>query len=36
VNNADNTDQVEIYVLDSFALLAHLEDEEEEIRIEWI
>jgi len=28
VSNLDNADQVEIYVLDSFALLAHLEDEE--------
>ena len=28
MSNLDNADQVEIYVLDSFALLAHLEDEE--------
>jgi ribonuclease VapC len=33
VNNADNTDQVEIYVLDSFALLAHLEDEERGVKV---
>jgi len=33
VSNLDNADQLEIYVLDSFALLAHLEDEERGVKV---